>query len=631
LHILFHAPMKAPDHPVPSGDRAMARAFVRLFRAAGHQVTVLDEVRSTLKQPGDLDALKDRAAELVAGQIAKFAAPEDRPDFCFTYHNYYKAPDLVGPDIAQGLGIPYVLAEASHAEKRARGAWAVAHRAALHATQRADLHLCLTETDRAGLATVLPEDKLVQFPPFVDHHRFVHGRRSTQSGAPLKLVTVGMMRQRAKLESYAALAASLALLPRQGWKLTIVGDGPERTAIETMFTSFGGKVRFAGALSQGEVALELTKADVFVWPGRSEAYGLVYLEAQAVGLPVVAEAFRAHHAVMQPGQTALVTPVGDPQALADSLATFMTNRHLVDQMGENAARFVAAERSDAAAQLRLSSVLGHLQSTKRVPPEIIERSVQRDPDWPLSVAALDLAKAQGRTVPFWLRDDDAVASTQALDRLIGISRRCKAPLVLAVIPAFATPELAKRVADEAHVWCAPHGWSHTDRAGEGEKRSEFPRARSAEPVRSELEQGWQRVSALFGHKALPLFVPPWNRMGVSHLDALAQAGLKGLSGFGWPKPEAALPDALALRPAHLDIMQWGADRGGRSVADLDRELARHIETHRVNSTLPIGILTHHLVHDRAAWHGLDGLLGMLSVHPAAEFPEPSALLVRSVA
>ena len=42
-----------------------------------------------------------------------------RPDLWFTYHLYYKAPDLVGPLVAGALGIPYAVAEASVAHKRA--------------------------------------------------------------------------------------------------------------------------------------------------------------------------------------------------------------------------------------------------------------------------------------------------------------------------------------------------------------------------------------------------------------------------------------------------------------------------------------------------------------------------------
>jgi glycosyltransferase involved in cell wall biosynthesis len=622
VHILFHAPMKPPDHPVPSGDRAMARAFIRLFETAGHDVTVASRFRSFLKNPGDLDGLKDTAALEVAQLIGQFAGSKGRPDLCFTYHNYYKAPDLIGPDVAQGLGIPYVLAEASHAEKRAHGAWALAHRAALHATQRAELHLCLTDTDRAGLASILPDERLVAFPPFIDHAAFAEKPRMQQDSEALRLITVGMMRQRAKLDSYTALAGALSHLPDKGWHLTIIGDGPERAAVEALFSAFGSRVDFAGALPQDAVATQLANADLFVWPGRDEAYGLVFLEAQAAGLPVVSEAFRAHQAVMLPGETGLVSPIGDAVGFAASIERIIDDRDLRARIGKAAQNFVANSRSDQAALPQLAAALDRVVGIPARPKPPQRTTGQ---DWPLTRAALDgVSGGEGR-VSVWLRDDDAVAPTPALDRLIETTKQYGVPLVLAVIPAYATEALGQRVSSEQSVWCAPHGWSHTDRAGADEKRSEYAANRTDDAVKTELRAGWQRVSDLFGERSLPLSVPPWNRIATGHLQSLVEAGLGGLSTFGWPKEGADQVDGLVLRPTHLDMMQWGAARGGRSEDALDAELAMHIVRYASNLSIPIGLLTHHLVHDAVAWDTLDRLLEMLSGHAAVQFVSPPQL------
>ena len=617
MHILFHAPLKPPGHPVPSGDRTMARSLIRLLEKAGHRVSVASDLRTYLKQPDDLAALKRLAADEISRLIKTYSHPKVRPDLWLTYHNYYRAPDLIGPDCAQGLGIPYVLAEASHAAKRADSEWAVAHRAAEHATQRADIHLCLTEVDRTGLETILPEDRLADFPPFIDVGAFAGLPVRTGHEGELRLVTVAMMRARAKRDSYAAMAAALEQLPATGWRLRIVGDGPGRGEIEALFAPFGSRVSFAGALPHDEVVDAFGEADAFLWPGRKEAYGLVYLEAQAAGLPVVAEAFKAHKAVMQPDVTALVTPVDQPHALAVSIVMLMRDSALCRRMGEAARSFVHGERCDAAAIPKLSQILSRLGHAGRIDPA--QPVIHTDGGWRRTREALDRRGGQGQRARFWLRDDDAVVATAPLERLLHICDAAGVPLVLASIPAFATAGLADAVRGAPNVMVAPHGFSHTDHAGAGAKRSEFPLNRAADAVARDVASGWHRIMELFGEQALPLFVPPWNRFAPAHLPSLAAAGLAGLSGFGWPKTGPR--HDLILRPTHLDIMQWGGNRRGRPVADLDAELAAHIDRQaELGDSLPIGLLSHHLVHDRAGWTALEGLLAVLSEHPAASFP-----------
>ena len=72
---------------------------------------------------------------------------------------------------------------------------------------------------------------------------------------------------------------------------------------------------------------------------------------------------------------------------------------------------------------------------------------------------LDRWQSAGRTARFWLRDDDAVEVTDALEQLLDATRRASVPLTLAVIPAFTVEALATRLAPEDHVLVAVHGWS----------------------------------------------------------------------------------------------------------------------------------------------------------------------------
>lgn len=121
----FYAPLKGPDHPAPSGDRTMARLLLRALDAAGFPPVVASTLRS-FEPRGDAA----RQAELREGgrrEAARLAAsframpPGARPRLWFTYHCYYKAPDWIGPAVADALGVPYVVAEGSRAGKREIG------------------------------------------------------------------------------------------------------------------------------------------------------------------------------------------------------------------------------------------------------------------------------------------------------------------------------------------------------------------------------------------------------------------------------------------------------------------------------------------------------------------------------
>ena len=90
-----------------------------------------------------------------------------------------------------------------------------------------------------------------------------------------------------KLESYRIIAEALRHIETADWKLHIIGDGPARVEVESMFAPWGKQVKFLGQCDRDTVNSAYQQASVFVWPGVNEAFGMVYLEAQATGLPVV--------------------------------------------------------------------------------------------------------------------------------------------------------------------------------------------------------------------------------------------------------------------------------------------------------------------------------------------------------
>lgn len=241
--------------------------------------------------------------------------------------------------------------------------------------------------------------------------------------------------------------------------------------------------------------------------------------------------------------------------------------------------------------------------------------------FPLARAALEAAHDDGRTLAFWWRDDDARRPTAPLMRLLALRRAAGVPLALAVIPDGVEAELAKTLADEDSVAVLLHGWRHANHASEGQKRAEFGDHRPISVMLDEAAAGHAALAGLFPGRFLPAFVPPWNRIGEGVRTGLAEAGARGLSTFG--RTTLAEPHRLNT---HLDLMNWREARG-LAPAEADRLLAAEID-HRLNGGgdgEPIGLLSHHLQHDEAAWTLLDALLDFLAPQPEVVWPPVPAL------
>lgn len=364
MRAAFYAPLKSPQHPSPSGDRTMARLLLRALARAGAEPALASGLR-TLDLAGDparQAALRDASAREADRLLALYEAePGRRPDLWFTYHVYYKAPDWLGPRVSEALGIPYLVAEASRAGKRAGGPWALGHEAAEAAIRRADRIFVLTDADREALARDGDPRRLVSLPPFLDLDGWDLGdpprREPAGPRSPLRLLAVGMMRRGDKLASYRLLADALARLEGPEWTLDVAGDGDVRAQVEALLGPFGARVRLHGALRDRAALSALYRScHLLVWPAVNEAYGMALLEAQAHGLPVAAGAYGGVAAVVRHGETGLLAAPGDPAALAEAVRALAGG---LDAYGTAAARFVREERGlDRAAAILRAALAG---------------------------------------------------------------------------------------------------------------------------------------------------------------------------------------------------------------------------------------------------------------------------------
>lgn len=355
MRIAFYAPLKAPDHPVPSGDRQMARLLIEALEYAGHKVELASSLRAFCPSPDrahyDMLAV---AAATEAEHIGRSWQGSGAPDLWFTYHPYYKAPDFLGPKLSKIAGIPYVTAEASYSVRRNQGIWADTQAATADAVRHAIVNLCFTERDLRGLRYVAPDACLARFPPFI---KASLSPRKPHNGPP-RLITVAMMRPGDKLESYRMLAAALARIVNSPWIITIIGDGPAEPEVKAFFEPISpDRIHWAGQVAAHEVPPLLAQADIYVWPGFGEAYGLSYLEAQAAALPIVAQRIAGVPEAVRDNETAILVEPGDINVFSAAIARLLTDAALRQRLGVQGRAFVIGDRSLEAAAQRLDRIL----------------------------------------------------------------------------------------------------------------------------------------------------------------------------------------------------------------------------------------------------------------------------------
>jgi glycosyltransferase involved in cell wall biosynthesis len=377
--ILFYAPLKPPGHPVPSGDRTMARLLIKALAQGGFEIVLASRLRARIADPTALlaqEALRAKAWGIADRLIAKLRArpKRERPRAFFTYHLYYKAVDWIGPRVADALRIPYLVAEASHAPKRASGAWAFNHAGAEAAIAAADAIFCLNPSDKECLAQVAERRVLIDLPPFLDLRSFApelpdraaaramlarrHRLDATRDLGRPWLLAVGMMRMGDKLASYLLLAEALRRARLTRPLLLVAGDGAAQAEISRAFRDCPCPVHFLGALLPGDLTELYAAGDLMVWPAINEAFGMALLEAQACGLPVLAGASGGVSAIVADGKTGFLAPPGDAAAFADGLKRALKSD--LPKLGKAARSKVVRRHDLPAAAATLSRALARL-------------------------------------------------------------------------------------------------------------------------------------------------------------------------------------------------------------------------------------------------------------------------------
>lgn len=226
-------------------------------------------------------------------------------------------------------------------------------------------------------------------------------------------------------------------------------------------------------------------------------------------------------------------------------------------------------------------------------------------------------RIRGLTLPIWWRDDDVIEPTKNLERLLELSRKVELPLHLAVIPARVSHTLVDYLQSVAEIRVLVHGWCHRNHSPVNERPAEFGimRQNSGEEIR----QGLSMLSALFRETTLPIFVPPWNRITPEVFPILVQSGYRGLSCHG-PRINKEACKGLQQTNTHIDLIDWNCNPKLLDpevlIAHLVKNLV-HRRTGKTDATEPLGLLTHHLVHEDSIWAFCSSLLEELRAGPTS--------------
>lgn len=259
-----------------------------------------------------------------------------------------------------------------------------------------------------------------------------------------------------------------------------------------------------------------------------------------------------------------------------------------------------------------------------------------DQAWEAVRRELDCWAEAGLTAKFWVRDDDAVEVSDNLLRLREFAANYDIRVGLAVIPGklqLDLPGFLDHNKKQFYPMC--HGWKHIDHS-RGNKPGEFGPDR---PLLNMIGDAQAALGLFCEHFSAvkAIFVPPFNRVTGAMVKTLPKIGFFGVSlmpnflerkilRFGSQLAWSGLikiPNFAEFPrvDVHLDLINWKTKSAQESSTTIN-QLIQHLRARRLGllaANTPIGLLTHHLVHDERIWRALNEASEVLKAHSAAEF------------
>ena len=278
---------------------------------------------------GFADAVRGNLERMRAVQ---WAIAEMRPDVVVSFIEQANVLALLA---AQSQRVPVIVSERTDPSKHLVPApWRWMRR---HTYPRAESLVVLTEETAELMAEFYPRERMVVIPNSV-----AAIPSSSEAGetaeVPRESILLGVGRLAAAKGFDRLIEAVSLLIERgafEGWKLVLVGDGPERTELTQQAADLpAGTVEFAGRVANPEEWYR--RASLFALPSRYEGFPNALLEAMAAGLPAVAFENCATRQIIRHDWDGLLVPEEDVPALAQTLAALISDPSHRQTLGRSA-------------------------------------------------------------------------------------------------------------------------------------------------------------------------------------------------------------------------------------------------------------------------------------------------------
>ena len=350
MKISFYAPFKPLHHRLPSGDQVIARGLFRYLKEKGHHLEVASNLRARwiFWKPWLFPRTRFERRR-IERNLRRATS-----DLWLTYLSYYKGPDILAPGLIRQFGIPYVIFQGAYATKyrknwRTRRGFFLNRRALL----AADHVFVNKKVDHKNLLRLLPPEKITYVKPGITPEEFGfdrHHRRDLRNEMGIEeapvILTAAMFRPGVKTEGLSWVIRACGALLQRGrpFHLVIIGDGNKRRELEELAgRQVPGRVHFVGRVPRPQMQRYYSAGDVFAFPGIGESLGMVYLEAQSCGLPVVAFETAGVPEVVRKDVTGLLVPPSDMPAYIAALDLLLTQADTRRGMGRAAAAYIRNE------------------------------------------------------------------------------------------------------------------------------------------------------------------------------------------------------------------------------------------------------------------------------------------------
>jgi glycosyltransferase involved in cell wall biosynthesis len=184
--------------------------------------------------------------------------------------------------------------------------------------------------------------RLFSLPYLINHDDFLKLPRPRKDATTVNFMACGSLIPRKGIDVLIQ-AFQRAAQERTDITLTIVGDGPERHALEERVNDeCRSRIRFLGQVAYAERAKAFGEADVFIHPARHDGWGVVIHEALAAGLPVIGtRETGAAYELVQDGRNGFLVDAEDEDGLVKHILWFANNRNEIQDFSERARETVS--------------------------------------------------------------------------------------------------------------------------------------------------------------------------------------------------------------------------------------------------------------------------------------------------